>query len=79
MKYSRAAGAEYGQEWSPSDIEKAIREIGRTPRMRTTLYQDATSERVQAAFRAEELEQLDNSMAGKMQRSKRLDNLAQSI
>ena len=35
---SRAAGASHGQEMLPSELEAAIREIGRTPRRRTTLY-----------------------------------------
>ncbi len=35
---SRAAGASHGQEMLPEELERAIREIGRTPRRRTTLY-----------------------------------------
>jgi FO synthase len=35
---SRAAGASHGQEMLPEELEAAIREIGRTPRRRTTLY-----------------------------------------
>ena len=35
---SRAAGASHGQEMTPSELEHAIREIGRAPRRRTTLY-----------------------------------------
>ena len=35
---SRAAGAAHGQEMRPSDLEAMIREIGRTPRRRNTLY-----------------------------------------
>jgi FO synthase len=35
---SRAAGASHGQEMLPEDLEAMIREIGRTPRRRTTLY-----------------------------------------
>jgi FO synthase len=35
---SRAAGASHGQEMLPSELEAMIREIGRTPRRRTTLY-----------------------------------------
>jgi FO synthase len=36
---SRAAGASHGQEMLPEDLESAIREIGRIPRRRTTLYE----------------------------------------
>ena len=35
---SRAAGASHGQEMTPSDLEAMIREVGRTPRRRNTLY-----------------------------------------
>jgi FO synthase len=35
---SRAAGAGHGQEMPPERMEAAIREIGRNPRQRTTLY-----------------------------------------
>ncbi len=35
---SRAAGAAHGQEMTPSDLEAMIREVGRTPRRRNTLY-----------------------------------------
>ena len=35
---SRAAGASHGQEMLPEELEQTIREIGRTPRRRTTLY-----------------------------------------
>jgi FO synthase len=35
---SRAAGASHGQEMPPERMEAAIRELGREPRQRTTLY-----------------------------------------
>lgn len=35
---SRAAGAEFGQELPPAEMERIIREAGRTPRQRTTTY-----------------------------------------
>jgi FO synthase len=35
---SRAAGANHGQEMLPAELEAMIREAGRTPRRRTTLY-----------------------------------------
>jgi FO synthase len=49
---SRAAGAEFGQELSPEEIERLIRAAGRIPRQRTTLYGDAPDERVRASFGA---------------------------
>jgi FO synthase len=36
---SRAAGASHGQEMIPDELEATIREIGRIPRRRTTLYE----------------------------------------
>ncbi len=42
---SRAAGAGYGQEFGPVEMENFIRGMGRVPRQRTTLYQDAPIER----------------------------------
>jgi FO synthase len=49
---SRAAGASHGQEMPPEAMEAAISAIGRTPRLRTTLYGDAPAERRAAAFGA---------------------------
>jgi FO synthase len=42
---SRAAGAAHGQEMPPERLEAAIRALGRTPRQRTTFYDDAPEER----------------------------------
>jgi FO synthase len=47
---SRAAGAEFGQELPPEEMESLILANGRTPRQRTTLYHDAPPERVAASF-----------------------------
>jgi FO synthase len=46
---SRAAGAAHGQEMTPGALEAIITALGRTPRQRTTLYDDAPAERVAAA------------------------------
>ena len=74
---TRAAGADHGQEWSPTGMEEALQEMQRTPRMRTTSYQDAPSSRKEIAFNAPELQQIENTAANKLQRSKKLDNLVQ--
>jgi FO synthase len=76
---TRAAGASYGQEWHPAALADAIKTWGRVPRMRTTLYNDAPQERYQLAMTASELREIENTAAGKTQRSKRLDNLAQVV
>ena len=57
---SRAAGAAHGQEMPPETMEETIRGIGRTPRLRTTLYGDAPAERHAAAFGAAPLIEPDN-------------------
>src|SRR5207245_1794633 len=49
---SRAAGAVHGQEMPPERMEEAIRELGRTPRQRTTLYGEVPEERRAASFDA---------------------------
>jgi FO synthase len=49
---SRAAGAEFGQELAPEQMEEIIRASGRTPRQRTTLYGEAPPERVAASYNA---------------------------
>lgn len=76
---TRAAGASYGQEWSPKAIEDTIRHMGRLPRMRNTLYASVPEERYKTAINAEELNEIENNSANKKQRSKKLENLAQLI
>ncbi len=49
---SRAAGAEWGQEFPPEQMEALIRSVGRTPRQRTTLYGDAPPAQVARSFGA---------------------------
>jgi FO synthase len=49
---SRAAGASHGQEMPPEQMEAAIREIGREPRQRTTLYGTPDTERTALSYGA---------------------------
>jgi FO synthase len=49
---SRAAGAGFGQEMPPEQMEAMIRAAGRIPRQRTTLYGEPDPERVAASFGA---------------------------
>ena len=49
---SRAAGAAHGQELDPHGMEEAILSLGRTPRQRTTLYDDSPEERRDASRHA---------------------------
>jgi len=71
-----AAGASHGQEWPPRRMERLIRSLGRTPRMRGTLYQGVSAERREAAFAAVELLPVVNEAAGKRRRDKCLDDSA---
>jgi FO synthase len=52
---SRAAGAEFGQELPPEEMERTIRYMGRNPRQRTTQYEAAPEDRQIASFHAAEL------------------------
>jgi FO synthase len=49
---SRAAGAEWGQELAPEQMEALVRSAGRVPRQRTTLYGVPDEERIRASFGA---------------------------
>ncbi len=47
---SRAAGTQHGQELAPPQMEALIGSSGRTPRQRTTLYRDVSTERRRTSF-----------------------------
>jgi FO synthase len=49
---SRAAGASHGQEMPPERMDAAIKEIGRTPRQRTTFYGTPDPARTAASYGA---------------------------
>lgn len=69
---TRAAGASFGQEWPPATIEELITSIHRIPRMRNTLYGNVNPDRREAAFSATDLDEVENTSAMKIRRSKRL-------
>ena len=52
---TRAAGAEHGEVLPPDAMERLIASLGRTARIRTTLYGDAGTERHDAAHAAKAL------------------------
>ena len=60
---SRAAGASHGQEMPPEAMHRVIREIGRTPRQRDTLYKEAARDRAAAASVAAPLQPVRNGSA----------------
>ncbi|MEM9742021.1 MAG: 5-amino-6-(D-ribitylamino)uracil--L-tyrosine 4-hydroxyphenyl transferase CofH [Pseudomonadota bacterium] len=68
---SRAAGTDHGQETSPDRMRQMIRSAGRTPRQRTTLYADATEERINAGETAPQLLEIVNTPARKYERTRR--------
>ena len=65
---SRAAGAAHGQEMPPASMEEAIRSLGRTPRQRTTLYEDASDERRLVSLQAAPLAEVVLTTATKYAR-----------
>lgn len=62
---SRAAGAEHGQELPPAEMELLIRQAGRIPRQRSTLYGPVGDDRRQSSFVADTLRPLVLTPAGK--------------
>lgn len=62
---TRAAGAVHGQEFAPWQMETLIRDLGREPRQRTTLYGLANEERQQRAMQAAPLENMINTPLAK--------------
>jgi FO synthase len=65
---TRAAGAVHGEEMPPAAMEALIRNIGRTPRQRTTLYAAAPPARRAAAFAAAPLTDPVNTPARRYDR-----------
>jgi FO synthase len=57
---SRAAGASWGQELAPEQMEALIRSAGRVPRQRTTLYGESPAEQVARSFGAAPLAEPSN-------------------
>src|SRR5579863_3110566 len=66
---SRAAGASFGQEMPPENMEALVRSLGRTPRQRTTLYRDPPPSRIAASFGAAPLAEPINTPARKYERA----------
>jgi FO synthase len=67
---TRAAGASFGQELPPAQMEGLIRELGRAPYQRTTTYGIAPAERVAVSFRAAPLSEPVNPPPRRAARSK---------
>ena len=67
---SRAAGTSHGQETSPESMAAMIEAAGRNPRQRTTIYRDASPERIAAGRVASELTEIINTPAHKYERKR---------
>jgi FO synthase len=65
---SRAAGAAFGQELPPEEMERIIRSIGRVPAQRTTAYGIAPEDRQITSFGAPELLDVIQTPVRKYQR-----------
>lgn len=68
---TRAAGATHGQETSPAQMRALIQSLGRTPRQRTTLYQEVPETRVKAALNSVQITDIYNTPARKFERRRR--------
>jgi FO synthase len=66
---TRSAGAIHGQEMAPARFTELIRDAGRVPRPRTTLYGTPREDRVAASFQAAPLEPSFNTPAVRYERS----------
>ncbi len=58
---TRAAGAAWGEELPPDQMETLIRSVGRFPKQRTTVYGQPSAERIAASFAAGHLEEIVNT------------------
>lgn len=65
---TRAAGASHGQEASPAEMEQRIRDCGRQPKQRTTLYGEPENQQTEKSWRAEPLTDIVNTPAKRYER-----------
>ena len=70
---TRAAGAVHGQEMPPARMEVIIRQAGREPRQRTTLYGRPSAERIDRSFAAGRLAEKVNTRLPRKNEPNRLD------
>ena len=69
---TRAAGATFGQEMPPEEMDTLITSIGRVPVQRTTLYGLAPQERQAASYGADPLSEAVNTPAARYARDRHL-------
>ena len=68
---TRAAGSAHGQETSPQQMHAMIQASQRTARQRTTLYGDATQERIDTGLAAGELIEIVNTAPVKREKKRK--------
>ena len=69
---TRAAGAAHGEETSPARMQAIITASARIPVQRTTLYEQASQERIKAGLNAHQLISIINTPARKFEHSKKV-------
>ena len=74
---TRAAGATFGQEMPPEEMDTLIASIGRVPVQRTTLYGLAPRERQTASYDADPLSEAVNTPAARYARDRHQRGLVQ--
>jgi FO synthase len=76
---TRSAGATHGQEMPPENMEALIRELGREPLQRTTLYQRPLSSQLAASFNAAPLQEPVNTPARRYERDTGTDQTRSAV
>ena len=72
---TRAAGSAHGQETGPREMMAMIVSAGRTPRQRTTTYDEVAPERIEAGLNAGALTDIVNTPARRYERSEKRELL----
>jgi FO synthase len=67
---TRAAGAAFGQELPPREMQALLRGMQRDPYQRTTLYAHASAERVAASLQAAPLAEVVNAAPARRPKAK---------
>ncbi|MED5473655.1 MAG: 5-amino-6-(D-ribitylamino)uracil--L-tyrosine 4-hydroxyphenyl transferase CofH [Pseudomonadota bacterium] len=68
---TRSAGASHGQEFNPKQMDDLIISAGRTPKQRTTLYDDVFEEQREKSYKAGPLKDVVNNPVRKRVREKK--------
>ncbi len=72
---TRAAGASFGQEFPPEEMESLISSVNRIPKQRSTAYGEPPEQQVRRSFGAAELLPIVQTPAVKWSRPGSVDEL----